>query len=128
MSSFKSIAKEAKNRLKNGFWEKTRKIREEEITAMLNAGKDFESAKHCTEKKLFENLYLKKSANSESKLYKKVVSLLESDEFELDLIGNAMDREYYESLDSGARERYILSLSSQLDFIKNKYKKNKYIY
>ena len=107
--TLKSLAKEAKMRMKKGFW------------------------KQCQDKLSVERMYAKEQGLNESKLeryfqekvstqikgetpdefYLKVKELLLAEGEVSDAIGRLTDREYYETLTYSEKQRYTLELSER---------------
>ena len=60
-------------------------------------------------------------AISDEALYQKVVALLESDEIITNPIGKLVEKEFYDTLDEGNRQKYILDLSKKFRELKARY-------
>ncbi len=125
MKDYKKYAKDAKNRLKNGYWSNFKKIRQEEIDSMLNAGRDYATANNIIKNNLNRKFYPEKNNAYDEELYKKVCKIVDSKAYELNPIQELMDKEYYSSLNEEERQRYILNLSNQYKTYKKIYCDNK---
>lgn len=121
MKNYKQYAKDAKQRLKSGYWSNYKKIRQEEIDSMLNAGRDFDTANNMIKNNLNNKFYPEQPIRFDDLLYKKVCTIIESQKYDLNPIQELMDKDYYQSLNEAEKQRYILNLS-------DKYKKYKEFY
>ena len=90
--TLQQLAKQAKNRIKSGYYNR--------------------------EKRSNQNF----STNPRSaEMYEIVASIMDSEEVVINPLEKVMDKEYYNSLDDMARSRYILELSKQYIEMTNKY-------
>ena len=64
-------------------------------------------------------------AERDERLYGKVRDMLDRDEDVSDPIGRLVDREVFDSLDDGNKQRYILELSAKFRELKERYYKEK---
>ncbi len=107
--SLKSIAKEAKQRMKKGFWEERKQLLESERTLAKAQG--------INESKM--ELYFRDKVGAEIKgetpddFYLKVKKLLLEEGEVSDAIGRLTDKPYYESLTYAEKQRYTLELSEK---------------
>lgn len=117
--TLKDYAKEAKKRLKSGYWQK----HNDNLNKKLEeAEKDGVSASNVT-------LYYTKKAEREIKrsddefevFYLKVKAILDSEGFVSDIIGRLTEREVYEKLSYEQRQRYTFELSSKYLKAKERY-------
>lgn len=117
--TLKDYAKEAKKRLKSGYWQK----HNDNLNKKLEeAEKDGVSASNVT-------LYYTKKAEREIKrsddefeiFYLKVKEILDSEGFVSDIIGRLTEREVYEKLSYEQRQRYTFELSSKYLKAKERY-------
>ncbi|MCL2062235.1 MAG: hypothetical protein FWH03_06405 [Firmicutes bacterium] len=128
LSELKKRALLAKQRMRMGYWqamseEKTKKLDELGVNSRsVQLVKDMQLAK-------FErdgNLALGSvSAVRDEALYQKVCSILDEDELVSNPIGRLMEREVFESLDEGNRQKYILDLSKKFCALKERYYKER---
>jgi len=114
-SAIKRIAGEAKKRLKNGYWEDLYKSRDEDLKIAKQKGVPGDFVVDAYKQRLHStrNKSVKKIAD-EGKMYSKVydIVLRENDgETVYNPIGILKDDDYYNTLDSASREKYVFELS-----------------
>lgn len=107
--SLKVLAKEAKRRLKSGFWA--------ECHDKMSAEKDFARESGLNEGKV-ERYFARKVADAirgekEDEFYLKVKTLLLEEGEVSDAIGRLTDKAYYDTLDYTEKQRYTLELSEK---------------
>ena len=107
--TLKSLAKEAKMRMKKGFWQQCEKELEDGRTLAKEQG--------INESKL-ESYYREKvttqiKGEQVDEFYLKVRDLLLSEGEVSDAIGRLTDREYYNTLTYSEKQRYTLDLSER---------------
>ena len=109
--TFKQYCKEAKKRLKNGFWQDYRANLEKELLHAKEAGiseskvKDYYVCKVSGE--------IKRSDESEEEFYAKVKKILDTEGEISDAIGRLTDKEYFATLSYEEKQRYCLELSER---------------
>ena len=123
IKSFKEYCKDAKKRLKNGFWEDYRKNLSEELLRAENNGISPSKVKEYYVDKVSVNV--RKTNGSEDEFYLKVKSILDKDGEVYNVIGLLTDKEYYETLSYEEKQRYTLSLSESYLKALERYKKEK---
>ena len=107
--SLKTLAKEAKRRMKKGFWE--------ECERRLETERTHAKAQGINESKL--ELYFRDKVDAEIKgetpdeFYLKVKKLLLEEGEVSDAIGRLTDKAYYETLSHAEKQRYNLELSEK---------------
>ena len=107
--SLKALAKEAKSRMKKGFWQERMQRLEDERTHARKQG--------INESKL--ELYFRDKVDAEIKgetpdeFYLKVKKLLLEEGEVSDAIGRLTDKSYYDSLSYAEKQRYNLELSEK---------------
>ena len=120
--TIKTLAKEAKSRLKNGYWQEYEERVEKAIVKAKAEGvekrKVAEYFSYATEKQI-------KSGESDEGFYLKVKELLESEETLINPIGKLTDKEYFNTLDYASRQRYIFTLSEKFRRAQERYNKEK---
>ncbi len=105
--SLHSLAKAAKNRIRNGFHKDG------------SFNKELLSETAATVDNSSENL----SAVKDDGFYLKVCNILKKNFDVSNPIGELIDKAYYDNLESGERERYILKLSAKYLLCKNRFLK-----
>ncbi len=107
--TLKALAKEAKSRMKRGFWK--------ECEERLNSERTHAKEQGISEKRL--ERYFQEKVTTEIKgetpdeFYLKVRDLLLSEGEVSDAIGRLTDRAYYETLSYSEKQRYNLELSEK---------------
>ena len=121
MSDLKEMARAAKQRLKNNFWDECKKnIDEGTFQArekVLNEVKYKSTLKGKVQKEI--------KGEKHDLFYLKVKRLLEEEGEVSDAIGRLTDREYYDRLSYEDKQRYTFQLSSKYLQALEKYKKEK---
>ncbi len=121
--SFKQYCKEAKKRLKNGFWQEYGEKLKKELSLAEQAGvsvskvRDFYATKVSGE--------IKHSNVGEEEFYDRVKAILDSEGEISDAIGRLTDKEYYATLSYEEKQRYNLELSDRYLKAVEKYRKEK---
>ncbi len=107
--SLKTVAKEAKNRLKSGFWENCKSELAGEVARARTAGvsesrtcRYFAGKVTCTIR-----------GGDDDAFYNKVRALLLSEGEVSDAIGRLTDKEYFATLSYEDKQRYTLTLSER---------------
>lgn len=120
MSDIKELARAAKQRLKNNFWDECKKNIDEGMFIAREKGlsdiKYHSSIKGRLQKQLGEK---------QDEFYLKVKQLLDEEGEVSDAIGRLTDREYFLSLPYEERQRYMLQLSTKYLQALEKYKREK---
>lgn len=107
--TFKLLAKEAKARMKKGFWQ--------ECEAELTSERTYAQTQGINESKM-ERYFQKKveariRGDKQDDFYSRVKELLLSEGEVSDAIGRLTDKEYYETLSYSEKQRYTLELSEK---------------
>lgn len=118
--SFKNLAKSAKQRLKEGFWQKL----EEEVSTIT------EEKSKSTDVRLLKNYLtgravdrIKNSGRIEDEFFERVRFILDSVGEAPDMLGRLTDKEYFITLSYEAKQRYILALSEKYLLALERYKR-----
>ena len=109
--TLKQYAKEAKMRLKNGFWQDYKKNLDEKINKAQEAGVAPSKVKEYYSFVVSENIKSRK--DSEEEFYLKVKKILDEEGEISDAIGRLTDREEYDSLSYSEQQKYTLALSER---------------
>ena len=124
MATLKDYAKEAKARLKSGFWQEVNKRRNRDIdqAEWLGKSKDIvlQEYKEVLTRQLFE-----KESEEDRILYKKVCELLSQNKVVTNPIGMLVDREKMYQLTERAKQQYVLELSRKFKEMKERYYKER---
>ncbi|MBO5068491.1 MAG: hypothetical protein J6C62_08880 [Clostridia bacterium] len=109
--SLKQYCREAKKRLKAGFWQNYQKDLSANLERAERAGISTSKVKQYYAERVSENIKSREVGKEE--FYLKVKKLLEEEGEVADAIGRLTDHEYYQTLDYEEKQRYSLSLSEK---------------
>lgn len=110
--TFKMLAKDAKKRIRSGFWEASKDDLRDYVDKAKKSGMNASKVERYYTGKL--SVAVKGGAPSEDEeFYEKVKNLLLKEGEVSDAIGRLTDKEYYESLSFEERGRYTLDLSER---------------
>ena len=127
MSEIKRRALLAKQRLKMGYWQRMRE-EQDRVAEATNDSAVIRSARNARLRE-FEQQSRRALgddfAERDERLYGKVRDMLDRDEDVSDPIGRLVDREVFDSLDDGNKQRYILELSAKFRELKERDYKEK---
>ena len=127
VKTLKQYCKEAKKRLKQGFWQNYQKNLNEEIAIAQKSGVSASKVKEYFAYKVSDDI--NSIHNEEEEFYDKVKKLLEEEGEVSNAIGRLTDKEYYKTLSYDEQQRYNLSLSERyLKAVKRYYKEKKLEY
>ncbi len=121
--SLKQYAKEAKRRLKNGFWQSYEKNLEEKISMAIDAGVSPSKVKEYYAGIVSENI--RSSKDDDEAFYKTVKKILDEEGEIYNAIGRLTDKALYDSLSYEEKQRYNLSLSEKYLKAVERYNKEK---
>lgn len=119
--TFKTAAKEAKKRLKNGFWDGFREEKRKNVQRAREEGINASKVELYFQNKVQSEIRGKKE--EEEAFYQKVKKLLMTEGEVSDAIGRLTDKCYFNSLDYIQKQRYILKLSEQYLVALSRFKK-----
>ena len=109
--TLKQYAREAKKRLKQGFWQDYRKNLDNEIVKAEQAGVSVSKVKEYYAGIVSSNI--KKVDEDKEIFYRKVKKLLEEEGEVSNALGRLTDKEVYGNLSYEEQQRYLLCLSEQ---------------
>ena len=109
--TLKQYAREAKKRLKSGFWQNYRRDLDQNIERAKSVGISTSRVKEYYTERITENI--KTKTEDKEEFYLKVKKLLEEEGELPNAIGRLTDREYFSSLSYEEQQRYTLSLSEK---------------
>ena len=121
--TIKQYCREAKKRLKSGFWQDYKKGLETELEKAENAGLSKSVVKEYYTQQV--KTKVKNVKDGDEEFYARVKKLLDEEGEVSNAIGRLTDKEYFESLDYEERQRYTLSLSEQYLKAVERYRKEK---
>lgn len=109
--TLKQYAKEAKRRLKNGFWQNYHKDLDEKIEKASEAGVAPSKVKEYYTYVVSENIKSRK--DDEDEFYYKVKKILDEEGEISDAIGRLTDKKEFERLSYAEKQKYTLTLSER---------------
>ena len=121
MDDLKDMARAAKQRLKNNFWEECKKNIDEGAVRARESGLNEVKVKSSLRGRVKSEI----KGEKQDGFYLKVKALLDSEGEVSDAIGRLTDREYYNSLSYEEKQRYTLKLSGQYLQALERYRKEK---
>jgi hypothetical protein len=123
LKSLKQYCKEAKKRLKSGFWQNYRKNLSEELARAEQRGIASSKVKEYYAYKVSGDI--KNTKDEFNEFYVKVKKLLDEEGEVSNAIGRLTDKEYFETLSYEEKQRYTLSLSEKYIRAVERYRKEK---
>ena len=121
--TFKDYCKDAKRRLKSGFWQNYKKEMQLELDRAEKQGVSTSKVKEYYTEKVRGDI---SGADAETeKFYSRVKTLLDTVGEVSDALGRLTDKDYYNTLSYEEKQRYNLDLSSKYLKAVERYKKEK---
>lgn len=111
IKTFKTAAKEAKQRLKNGFWDEFHKEKQKKVERAKEIGLNVSKAEIYFTNKVQSQI--RGNKEEDESFYQKVRQILVSEGEVSDAIGRLTDKEHFNALCYEQRQRYILKLSER---------------
>lgn len=108
--TLKEYCKDAKKRLKSGFWQQCYKGIDQEINRAEQEGLSSSKVKEYYVGRVEESI---KSVDNDDEFYETVKAILISEGEIPNAIGRLTDKEYFETLTYEEKQRYTLSLSER---------------
>lgn len=123
VKTLKQYAKEAKKRLKEGFWQDYRKNLDQELVKAEQVGVSASKVKEYYAGRVVENI---RSVDEDKEtFYRKVKKILEEEGEISNALGRLTDKEVFVSLTYDEQQRYLLSLSEKYLQAVERFKKEK---
>lgn len=123
--TFKDYCKEAKKRLKSGFWQNYKKDLEEELERAKQQGISTSKVKEYYAQKISGEI--RSDGKKEDEFYLKVKKILDTEGEVSNIIGRLTDKQEYDSLSYEEKQKYTLKLSEKYILALERYKKEKSI-
>lgn len=123
-SELKKRALLAKQRLKMGYWQRMEAERQKALSELGENGGSVKLVRELQQEKVKRDETRALSADraeQEEIFYGRVCEILERDEVTANPIGQLIDREEYDGMDEGNRQRYILQLSQKFREMRERY-------
>ncbi len=121
MEDIKELARAAKQRLKNKFWEECKRNIDDGAACAREKGINEAKVKHSLRGKVKDEI----KGEKPDLFYLKVKELLDREGEVSDALGRLTDRAYYETLSYEEKQRYTLSLSAKYLQALDKYRREK---
>ena len=122
-STLKNLAKEAKSRIKSGYWQKSIADINSKIEYARSNGLNESTVVSYYRERVKSDLRVKNA--EEESFYLKVKKVLDEHGEVSDILGRIADKEYLQSLSYEQRQKYLLSLSENYRKALSRYKKEK---
>jgi len=113
MSTYKEYAKRAKERMKNGFWEKAKQNIQTEKQVAATMGLNVRKVGEEQHRKLERQIYDYDGFCQEEEFYARVKDILNSDEIISNPIMRLADREYMNRLSPQEKQTYLTKLAAR---------------
>lgn len=117
---FKKLAKTARTRLKSGFWEDQRKLKQDGKMATLEEGIEEKIVRQYFSASLLQNNVKSEDELCDDRLYPIVCKIIDEDDG-LNPIGRMIEREKYSKMENIEKQRYIFDLSERYARLSQKY-------
>lgn len=121
-TSIKELAKEAKERIKNGYWQKSKEELEKSLKLAKNNGLNESKVVEFYREKVKSDIL---GSDENDAFYLKVKEILDKYGEVSDMLGRLADKDYIATLSYEQRQRYFLDLSRKYREALIKYKKEK---
>lgn len=122
--SVKDYAKQAKERLSNGYWEDIKRDKIKFIESHYKTGDNVKNIKAMFQKKIERELFGSKDIGKDDEiLYQKIVKLLSENEYVLNPIMRLIDHDKYDKMSDVAKQNYIFELSDKYNAMKDRFEK-----
>lgn len=123
VKTLRDYAREAKMRLKHGFWQNYKKDLEEKMEQAEKSGVSVSKVKEYCASRVSENI--KSTDESREDFYRRVKKLLDEEGEVSDAIGRLTDRELLKELPYEEGQRYVMSVSERYLQAVERYRKEK---
>ncbi|MEG1806220.1 MAG: hypothetical protein RR327_07505 [Clostridia bacterium] len=119
-SEFKKLAKTARTRLKSGFWEDQKQLKQEGVSSQLEMEAQEKIIRQYFSANAFVNSAKSEDELIDEKIYPIVRQIIDEDDG-LNPIGRLIDRNKYSAMDNLEKQRYIFDLSERYARLSQKY-------
>ena len=124
MMTLKDYAKEAKARMKSGFWQDVKEQRQRDVQLAAEQGKNtdvvFKEYREILTRKIFEN-----ETEEDEILYQKVCELLSQNKVITNPIGLLADKQKMSEMSEQGKQHYVFELSKKFKEMKERYYKER---
>ena len=120
--SLLELAKNAKKRMKQGYWADIIEARKNDIDVAVKHGVSESNVKSYYKNRVLRDFFVRRERiEREERLYKKVVEIMNADEIVYDPLARLVEHEYHDVLDDDNKLAYILNLSSKYLKLRERY-------
>ncbi len=122
--TFKEYAREARKRMKSGFWQKMRAEKEQAILEALRNGESIAVVEAQFKRKIQRAICAKEDEQQvldDEAFYEKVCKVLESSDLLMSPLAKLIDHDVYDNLSERDKQNYILKLSDRFVKMKQRY-------
>ncbi len=122
--TLREYAREARKRMKSGFWQKMREEKEQAILVALENGQSIEAVEAQFKRKIQCVICAKEDEQQildDEAFYEKVCKVLESTDLLMSPLAKLIDHEIYDNLSERDKQNYILKLSDRFVQMKQRY-------
>lgn len=120
MPTLKEYAKEAKMRMKSGFWDDVKARRQTDVEVAAKQGKNSDLVlggyREVLKRKIFDV-----ESKEDERLYKKVCELLSQNRVVINPIGELADKAKMKNMTDSEKQHYIFELSKKFRQMKERY-------
>ncbi|MCI8729461.1 MAG: hypothetical protein HFK07_06545 [Clostridia bacterium] len=120
--SLQDLAKNAKKRMKQGYWSDIIESRKKDMDIASKNGVDKSEVISYYKDRVLRDFYVKtERVEREERLYKKVVEIMDSEEIVYNPLARLVEHEYYDNLDEDGKVAYIFNLASKYSKLRKRY-------
>lgn len=120
--SLQDLAKNAKKRMKKGYWSDIIESRKKDMDIASKNGVDKSEVISYYKDRVLRDFYVKtERVEREERLYKKVVEIMDSEEIVYNPLARLVEHEYYDNLDEDGKVAYIFNLASKYSKLRKRY-------
>ena len=121
--SIKTFAKRAKHIMISGYWERVRNERDEYIRN--NSSESAQKIIELYSRRLMREIYSSDNDTKDNEMYHKVCKLLRNNDFTLNPIGQLIDHNEYDRLNTAEKQNYIIKLTDKYNEMRERYEREK---
>ncbi len=117
----KEYARQAKERMKNGFWQEAKKAVEDKKQQAKSLGLDSVKVVEEERRKTVRRIYDEQGYLEDQAFYNKVVEILESKDIVTNPLTRLADKEAMEQMTPNEKQTYLLKLSARFQKVVEQY-------
>ena len=124
----KEYAKQAKERMKSGFWQQVKQTIENKKQVAATMGMDCVKVVEEERRKTVRRIYDEQGFVEEQLFYNKVVEILESPDTVTNPLARLADEKLMEQMTASEKQTYLLKLSARFQKVVEQYNCNKKLF